>query len=331
MKITKFMRVLLCLLCLLLALAALPVSAVIVRTGVTPDGISYEIDENSQVTVTGYTGGSSSLTIPSYIEGCPVTKTGLNAFVKNEKLKSVTLPDTLVSIGEGTFNGCKGLTSIVIPQSVKHIDKFAFSLTGLTSVVIPDNVESLGDSAFLDCAQLASVTLGKGIKSIGKMAFLYCVSLESIVIPQGVTRIEKSTFAQCFKLQKIEIPKTVTSIDEYAFSLCRALNKVYFTGSQAQWNKVSIGSNNEPLYSVSISFNSAMGKTLLGDANTDGKVNVKDATEIQKSVAGIVTLSAEGKRVADADGSGAVNVKDATAIQKFVAGINTGFSLGLPA
>lgn len=68
----------------------------------------------------------------------------------------------------------------------------------------------------------------------------------------------------------------------------------------------------------------------IGDANGDGKVNVKDATQIQKAVAGLLTLDEAGESAADVDGSGKVNVKDATAIQKWVAGIETGFLIGEP-
>ncbi len=60
---------------------------------------------------------------------------------------------------------------------------------------------------------------------------------------------------------------------------------------------------------------------LVGDANMDGKINVKDATQIQKAVAGLVTLNTTQTIAADSDVNGKLNVKDATAIQKFVAGI----------
>ena len=69
---------------------------------------------------------------------------------------------------------------------------------------------------------------------------------------------------------------------------------------------------------------------LIGDANGDGKVNVKDATEIQKAVAGLLMLDETEDLAADVDESGKVNVKDATAIQKWVAGIETGFLIGEP-
>lgn len=67
---------------------------------------------------------------------------------------------------------------------------------------------------------------------------------------------------------------------------------------------------------------------IMGDADCNSEVNIKDATAIQKHVAGIITLSEVGELLADVDGSGSVNVKDATAIQKWIAGIETGLPIG---
>ncbi len=67
---------------------------------------------------------------------------------------------------------------------------------------------------------------------------------------------------------------------------------------------------------------------LVGDANMDGKINVKDATQIQKAVAGLVTLNVMQTIAADSDVNGKLNVKDATAIQKFVAGISVDAPVG---
>ena len=67
---------------------------------------------------------------------------------------------------------------------------------------------------------------------------------------------------------------------------------------------------------------------MIGDANGDGKINVKDATQIRKAAASLVTLDEVQTLAADANGDGKVNVKDATAIQKFVAGIPVSFPIG---
>lgn len=67
---------------------------------------------------------------------------------------------------------------------------------------------------------------------------------------------------------------------------------------------------------------------ILGDADEDSKVNVKDATAIQKHIAGLITLTQTGEKLADVDSNTTVNIKDATAIQKHIAGMNTGYKIG---
>ncbi|MBQ2943761.1 MAG: starch-binding protein [Ruminococcus sp.] len=69
---------------------------------------------------------------------------------------------------------------------------------------------------------------------------------------------------------------------------------------------------------------------ILGDADLDNKISVKDATTIQKAVAELLTLSEDANKAADADGSGNVNVKDATAIQKHIADLPTGYPIDKP-
>ncbi|MBR3988551.1 MAG: dockerin type I repeat-containing protein, partial [Clostridia bacterium] len=72
-------------------------------------------------------------------------------------------------------------------------------------------------------------------------------------------------------------------------------------------------------------------KGILGDVNGDGKVNIKDATQIQKFAAKIVELTDAEFIRADVNADTKVNIKDATAIQKFVAKLETGLPIGEPA
>jgi len=91
---------------------------------------------------------------------------------------SITLHDSVESIA---FMDYTGLTSITIPDSVKSIGGYAFSdCTGLTSITIPDSVESIGPEAFKGCTGLTNVTIGSGVKNIGNEAFKGCNSLTTI-------------------------------------------------------------------------------------------------------------------------------------------------------
>jgi len=118
----------------------------------------------------------------------------------------------------------------------------AFYNTGITSVVIPSTVKTINSSAFYNCASLTTVTFANNsqLKSINGYAFYGCTRLTGITIPASVTSIGYQTFSGCTNLTSIAIPANVTSIDSYAFMDCTNLATVTFaSGSQLQ--SISVG------------------------------------------------------------------------------------------
>ena len=163
-----------------------------------------------------------SVTIPD-----SVTSIGDRAFSWCTSLQSVTIPDSVTSIDESAFSWCTSLQSVTIPDSVTSIDESAFSwCTSLQSVIIPDSVTSIGDRAFWGCTSLQSVIIPDSVTSIGNKAFSDCKSLQSVTIPDSVTSISDSAFSGCSSLQSVTIPDSVTSIGRRAFSKCSSLQSV---------------------------------------------------------------------------------------------------------
>lgn len=164
----------------------------------------------------------------------PVTSIGDYTFFGNTGVTSVTIPNSVKSIGVSAFGGCKGLVSITIPNSVTTIEGSAFNTcTNLMSVVIPNSVTFIGSSAFNNCTNLASVVIPNTITSIKYRTFFKCISLTSVTIPNSVTTLGESAFSYCSGLTSVTIPNSVTSIGSGAFRGCSSLISIIIPNSVA--------------------------------------------------------------------------------------------------
>ena len=142
------------------------------------------------------------------VENCLI-ETATKTLIAGCKNSDIPTDGNVTSIGISAFNGCTGLTSITIPDSVTFIDNYAFNdCSGLTSITIPDSVTGIGDSAFEDCTGLTSITIGNSVIRIGQLAFKGCTRLTSITIPDSVTIIGFGVFINCRSLESITIPFT---------------------------------------------------------------------------------------------------------------------------
>ena len=174
--------------------------------------------------------------IPSKLRKVEITDEtvlGYGAFYNCSGLTSVTIPNSVTSIGDCAFVGCSGLTSVTIPNSVTNIGDDAFwGCSGLTSVTIPDSVTNIGDDAFWGCSGLTSVTIHDSVTSIGYGAFYRCSGLTSITIPQVVCDMGLPTvFPAVYQtISSVHISDSVTNIAGYAFAGCTNLQTEVWGG-----------------------------------------------------------------------------------------------------
>ena len=192
------------------------------------DGIFYVVNDNDEAIITGYAESvdKSTISIPSKIDGHPVTMIYEFAFCGLENTKTINIPDSVKVIGAEAFAWCNNLQTINIPTSVTTIDAAAFAGNDkLKSITIPNNVTELGVGAFILCENLTNITLPNTISSIPYATFAGCVSLKKIDIPNSVKAIEKEAFSMT-GFTEFTVPDTVTTIGYQVFSDCENLVKV---------------------------------------------------------------------------------------------------------
>lgn len=162
-------------------------------------------------------GGRKSLVIPAEWEGKPVTAIAASGFRELSRLQSVSLPESLRSIGDLAFEECSSLSQVNLPAGLRSIGESAFSHTAIRTLNVPDSVTFLGDGAFLQCLQLTSVTLGSGLQTVSMLAFWYCDNLRSVKLGSGVKTIEDAAFEGCRLLDQVSVPASLERIGSGAF------------------------------------------------------------------------------------------------------------------
>ncbi|MFT3951052.1 MAG: leucine-rich repeat domain-containing protein [Oscillospiraceae bacterium] len=227
---------------------------------------TYYLTEDDKATITGYTGNDAVLDIPSTIDGYPVTAIGVNAFMNNFSLETVTVPEGVTDIAGSAFYNCTALKTISLPASLASTgnasfsagtDFTAFSLAegstaftvidgilynkdvttliccpaGKATAVIPDSVTAIGDVAFGGCENLTEVIIPDKVVSIGMYSFCNCTGLLTVEIPSNVVNIGWFAYFGCTGLTSLTLEEGVSTIGSDAFTTCDSLKNIVIPAS----------------------------------------------------------------------------------------------------
>ena len=243
------------------------------------DGIykyAYTVNaENGTATITKFLGpvdpannGPYDIEIPTELDHHPVTGLGEYSFSGTyspdhqtnhnlisfcNQIQSVTIPESVTSIGKSAFEHCSKLDSLTIKGVATSIGAYAFaSCTSLTSLSLVGSFQTIGDSAFVNCGMtsltidatitsiekyafssrfLTSLSLTGNVQKIGDYAFANCTSLTSLSLTGNVQKIGDHAFDSCSSLNTVTFPKSPTSIGSYAFDSCTSLNSIEIPGT----------------------------------------------------------------------------------------------------
>lgn len=177
----------------------------------------------------GCSGFTGSLTIPN-----TVTSIGYEAFFGCGFTGSLTIPDSVTNLSGAAFQSCQWFTSLTLPDSITNIDSYTFqNCKGLTgTLTIPNTVTSLGPYAFSDCRNLTTLVLSNSLTNLGDHAFNNCVGLTgTVTIPASLTRIDSSSFYSCNGITSLVLPEGVTYIGNGAFNRCSGLTSLTLPNS----------------------------------------------------------------------------------------------------
>ena len=307
----------------LVTFAAMAVLCAVCAGAETYGDYEYDVLDNGTVEITGYNGSAEKVDIPAEIDGKSVTSIGDDAF-KYSRLASITIPDSVTSIGSCAFYFCTNLRSVTIPDNGTKIYRRAFfNCTSLKSVTIPASVKFIGPEAFgywlcndenkiLDgfvinytkntyghyyatkngfssetC--LLTEELDNGTLAIkGYAGFDKIFTVPSEINGKKVTEIGDSVFKDCLILTSVTIPNSVTSVGDRAFWGCANLTSITIPDSVMSIGFIAF-SDCSSLKSVTIPDSvTSIGDSAFGDCTSLTAIDVTIGNKNYTSVNGVL-------------------------------------------
>lgn len=209
-------------------------------------------NEDGSLTV-AYRGTDETVVIPAEIDGKPVTEIGRQAFMQNDAVVKVVIPDSVIRIADEAFNYCTKLQSVVLSANLKEIEMSAFkNCIALSDVTLPDSLESIGESAFSNCTSLKHINIPKSIKRWEGGAFFLSgietveleegletigagtfagTNLKEVVLPSTMKTLESRAFNDCYELESVTLNNGLETVETYAFGECKKLKEIVIPAS----------------------------------------------------------------------------------------------------
>lgn len=157
------------------------------------------------------------------------------AFANQQNITSITIPDSVVILGDHAFEACNNLKNVTIGKGITEISEYAFAnCSSLESLVIPDTVTTISLRAFQYCSSLKTVDTGNGVREIETEVFHNCENLEHVRLGNSVTEIGTHAFRQCTNLASIVLPANEVHIEADVFSSTPNFNTIFFRGTEQQ-------------------------------------------------------------------------------------------------
>ena len=152
-----------------------------------------------------------------------ITKIRSGAFQNCSKLKEFKLPK-LQELESSTFEGCKSLISLEIPEGITTLPKaFAQGCSSLKNVVLPKTLTTIENRALCKCESRTSLEIPEGITDLPSYFVAGCSSLKNVVLPKSLNYVGWGAFQECSSLERIDLPNTLENIQTNAFASCTSL------------------------------------------------------------------------------------------------------------
>ncbi len=244
------------------------------KTDLQEGDFQYSVNLDGTATIRRYIGDTDivSLDFPSTIGGRTVTMIGE------------------YDLAPPMLSDCHALETVTFPETMTSLGNVTFCKTAVTQVVFPENTVYCGYNANFG----GSPTVG------------------SVVLPKVLDGIAEYYFEDCAALREVTIYEECTIIGQYAFDGCEALSDVYYGGTKAQWDQMTVKQGNEPLMNAWIHYINGSG--VAGDVSADGVVTVQDALRLYQATSAGTMLSA-----GDLDGDGVITMRDVMQLYHAVA------------